>query len=693
MYRKGLVTGIALLFLGAGVVSGFSINLNNNFQPFGRGWLYVGGSGPGNYSTIQSAVNNASSGDTIFVYNGTYNERVNIGKSISLIGENKNSTIINAQGSDQAVEILVSTDNVLIKGFTCTNGAYGIYLNYYCDNIVVKDNILKNNLQDGIMIDEYSSVHEISDNTIMNNAGNGVSIKDSTNNVIKNNIVINNGGHGIYVYFNSDYNDISGNTIVNNSGYGLHISSSDYNNITSNIVTGNNVYGVYIGYSDYNDASGNTIANNNGHGLFFDSSSYNNIFGNNIESNSGYGLYLKLSINNSILSNTIKQNLMYGIYFAGSCSNNLVSDNEIDGHSDFGILNYYYSNNNVITENTVTNNGCGIQVYDHCNNNIISTNTITGNNLGLKINISSYTNLVYNNLFENTINCYDGCPNNVWNISKTHGKNIIGGPYIGGNYYSDYTGVDVDGDGLGETPYYIPGMGNGVDYRPLTAWDNIPPEITDVVANPPVQDHDKFVEISCSVKDNYVVEQVCVIITYPDNSIHNFTMSPSYYFNQTYSLIGKYYFVIWAVDNNGNENTTSKYSFEIINKPPEIPEKPSGKAFGRINVEHTYSSSSTEPDDDELYYWFDWGDGTNSGWLGPFSSDETVYAKHTWTTKGNYEIKVKAKDNFGAESAWSEPLTVKMIKSKTLFVNNPILTWLSERFSYAFGLLKQLMMH
>ena len=105
------------------------------------------------------------------------------------------------------------------------------------------------------------------------------------------------------------------------------------------------------------------------------------------------------------------------------------------------------------------------------------------------------------------------------------------------------------------------------------------------------------------------------------------------------------------------------------NKPPNKPNKPSGPTSGKAGTSYTYSTSTTDPDGDQVYYWFDWGDGTNSGWLGPYNSGQTVSASHTWSEKGSYNIKVKAKDTNDAESDWSDPLPITMPKSKGLPFN------------------------
>ena len=89
--------------------------------------LYVGGDGPGNYSAIQDAITDAANGDTIFVYNGTYYENILIYKSIQLLGEEKNTTIIDGDKKGDVVQVMA--DNVTISGFTVKNGGR-LYFSY-----------------------------------------------------------------------------------------------------------------------------------------------------------------------------------------------------------------------------------------------------------------------------------------------------------------------------------------------------------------------------------------------------------------------------------------------------------------------------------------------------------------------------------------------------------------------------------
>jgi len=98
----------------------------------------------------------------------------------------------------------------------------------------------------------------------------------------------------------------------------------------------------------------------------------------------------------------------------------------------------------------------------------------------------------------------------------------------------------------------------------------------------------------------------------------------------------------------------------------------------------SYSAVADDPEGDQIYYLFDWGDGTNTGWIGPYPSGKPVSASHTWFGKGDFQIYVKAKDDFGeddfgnkGESDWYGPLTVHVTKRS----KNIMFSWmLMERF-------------
>ena len=117
-----------------------------------------------------------------------------------------------------------------------------------------------------------------------------------------------------------------------------------------------------------------------------------------------------------------------------------------------------------------------------------------------------------------------------------------------------------------------------------------------------------------------------------------------------------------------------------LNQKPLTPERPSGSASGRPNIEYSYSSNTIDPQGDNIFYLFNWGDGNDSGWIGPFSSGETCEATYSWENQGNYGIKVKAKDIFGSESYWSDPLSVSMPKTKSINEFNPWIFRLIQRF-------------
>jgi len=120
------------------------------------------------------------------------------------------------------------------------------------------------------------------------------------------------------------------------------------------------------------------------------------------------------------------------------------------------------------------------------------------------------------------------------------------------------------------------------------------------------------------------------------------------------------------------------------NQPPTKPSTPSGPISGEYGNEYQYTTSTTDIDGDQVWYKWYWNDKINetSGWLGPYDSGETCEIEHSWDEEGEYSIRVKAKDQYGDESPWSDQLTVTMPKPK-LFDQIPrILVWLFEHFPF-----------
>jgi hypothetical protein len=125
-------------------------------------------------------------------------------------------------------------------------------------------------------------------------------------------------------------------------------------------------------------------------------------------------------------------------------------------------------------------------------------------------------------------------------------------------------------------------------------------------------------------------------------------------------------------------------------QPPVKPATPTGPPSGDVGTEYTYTTSTTDPDGNSITYMFDWGDGTFSGWVGPYTSGETASAKKTWHTKGNYQVRVVAKDTHGINSVWSDPLPITMpYVYKIPFLH--VLERLFEQFPHMFPVLRHLM--
>ncbi|MEE9507264.1 MAG: NosD domain-containing protein [Thermoplasmata archaeon] len=245
--------------------------------------LYVGGGGPGNYTVIQEAIDDANSGDIIHVLGGTYTENVVVNKTLSLVGEGSEVTVVDGNASGDVIRVIAN--HVTITGFTITNGG-------------------PNSKDAGLEIESARGCH------------------------IANNNVSSNDQLGIYVQDSSEFNDIM-NNVANDNKFGIRLESSRWNTIIQNDVSTNSAYGIYLDSASYNVIAGNNASYSGNEGIVLiesekniisnneiaetvigiDSiSSYNNTIANNDILNNQNGIFLDFSENNGIYHNNIVNN-------------------------------------------------------------------------------------------------------------------------------------------------------------------------------------------------------------------------------------------------------------------------------------------------------------------------------------------------------------------------------------------------
>jgi len=246
--------------------------------------LYVGGSGPGNYTKIQDAIDNASDGDTVFVFDDSspYYENVDVYKSINLIGEDRNTTIIDGGLGKSVVNITANWVNFSVFKLT-NNGVdwwehFGILISSPYTSI--NNNIIS--LKEGIGVKLNTDYNTISNNTI-SNSYHGISLYECSYNTVSHNIIIDN--HIGIKFKRSHNNTLFQNVINSNSAYGIDLNAwSHYNNFYENTIRSNGMDGLNVNLCKYNTFYRNTIEYNY-KGLTLLSSYYNSINNNNFKGN------------------------------------------------------------------------------------------------------------------------------------------------------------------------------------------------------------------------------------------------------------------------------------------------------------------------------------------------------------------------------------------------------------------------
>ena len=250
-----------------------------------------------------------------------------------------------------------------------------------------------------------------------------------------------------------------------------------------------------------------------------------------------------------------------------------------------------------------------------------------------------------------------------------------------GNYWDDYTGSDENHDGIGDTPYNISG-GSNQDLYPLMHHFEMYYILNITLDNHEVNEGTPF-NITVKTLGGTVVPEAHVSF---NNESKLTNSSGMVQFNAPMVVEDKVFQIVATKPGFTADNETILVK-NIPNNPPNTPTI-TGETNGTIQTSYDYTIQTTDPDQNDVQYYIDWGDNTNTI-TGLYESGEEIIVSHTWNTKGTYSVKVKAIDEYYAESDWAT-LTVTMPCS----YNKPILQFLEllfQRFPHAFPILRQLL--
>ncbi|MCJ2564191.1 MAG: right-handed parallel beta-helix repeat-containing protein [Candidatus Thermoplasmatota archaeon] len=461
MRIRSMLVGILLLL---GVLTATLVVLPDNVKAVTR---YVGGGGPGNYSTIQLAVNAANPGDTIHVYGGTYVENVVVSKALSLVGEDKQTTIIDGGFSDSVVT--VTSNWVNISGFTVMNsgplvGNAGVSLDsvHYCTvtDIIATDN------DEGIFL--YSS----GENTISlvearSNFVAGVLLIFSSTNIIETNDLHSNFNDGI-VLDRSSSNTVRWNNIWDNDD-GIILSSDFDDRITSNVIW-NNYWGIRLTDSENAIITDNNISSSTRQGIRIQDSTTATLTGNMMNRS---GIHIEGDAVTFWNTHTIDDtNTVNGkpVHYRKDAAGGTVPS----GAGQVILANCI----DVVVEDQDIDNGTTGILLGFSSTNTIAGNTLSYNKNGLYLTSSSGNEIYHNSFIFNAPQGWDGPENNFWDDGYPSGGNYWSG-YAGADQYSGPDQDQPGSDGIGDDP------------RPLDASDEdryplMSPYVSSIPPEPPI---------------------------------------------------------------------------------------------------------------------------------------------------------------------------------------------------------------
>lgn len=450
---------IALLLVSAGVASAEVIYVE-----------------PG--ASIQSAVNNSTTGDIVIVKAGDYEENIVVNVSgITVTSEPESSDGVLIRSRDENSSVFqVKADNVTVSGFNITGS--GEFFSTFEAARFTNSFSSGNSGEPGETYEpEARQAYGLGSGEIFVSRSNGFGcppagicldqVKNCT--IERNNIFENQ--YGVYLQ-GSMNSTISENTFFRN---GIWIDEGCSKNMLVN----------------------NTIDEGN---IIIGAHCWDNIMFQNRLSNGG-GIGIACCGGGNLVSKNEIVNCSNGIDIYDTQARTVLLDNQITD-CNYGIYLIFVFDSRVYN-NTISNSSRGIFLRENSHDNELFNNTITSSNdSGIYLMDGSADNRIYNNYFNNTVNVKaENSEGNSWNTTKASGTNIMDGPYLGGNFWADPNGTgfsqtaeDSDSDGICDLPYNV--NGSDFDYLALTKSPSLPRvNLKDII--------EKSVEVRLNVPANY----------------------------------------------------------------------------------------------------------------------------------------------------------------------------------------------
>ena len=379
----------------------------------------------------------------------------------------ENNQIKNTQGYGEGMQIQASHNITIVNNTLDSNGA-GIALYFGGNNLIKKNSITGSNVESGILLDSSYNNDIIYNNLDFNDEG--ITLYDSSYNFIGNNWINNSEGQGSLFIVRSPNNVIKDIKIENSGRYDLKIeitNESQCDNQIINVTGSNGKPALYASSTvTWNNLEASQVILCNADNSVLNNITVNSLYPktNGIQVLEGYSILLnKVTVNNTFdgiwivkskhvyVKRSNISNGRYGVYIGGNSHSIGISENTINKNSQEGIW-LEDTSNDQIEDNWIEFNG----------------------DSGILFEEDVYSIKVHNNFFRNFDNINFGEGEFVsWNSSLFPGPNIIGGPFIGGNFWANPSGtgfsetcVDSDENGICDQQYMV--AENNFDYYPLT---------------------------------------------------------------------------------------------------------------------------------------------------------------------------------------------------------------------------------